>query len=109
VEQSSIDSAARAARDAGINAAMAHADRVEPKWSDNAYTFLVGYAREHSRFTTEEVRTAAASSVATPPDSRAWGGVMSRARRDGLITHEGFTTARDPKVHCNVIRVWRSL
>lgn len=101
--------AARAARDAGIAAAVEHADHVEPKWSDTAYDFLVGYLPSVETLTSEDVREASRGVVSDPPSLRAWGGVFMRAARAGLIERAGYGTARDPKVHCNVVTVWRSL
>lgn len=107
---SSIDDA-RAARDAGIQQAVDHADAVTPKWSDTAYDFLVGYAYGAEGFTSEDVREAAYKSgaVDNPPSERAWGGVFMRAARKGVVQRAGYDTARDPKVHCNVVTRWRSL
>lgn len=100
--------AARAARDDGMQRAVEHADRVTPMWSDMAYAFLEGYAREHELFTTEDMRFASAGTIPSPDEGRAWGGVVQRASRAGLIRLDGFVTARDPKVHCNVVKRWRS-
>jgi hypothetical protein len=96
-------------RDEGIGRAVDHADRVEPKWSEQAFAFLDGYARQHKQFTGEDVREAAEEfGLSIPPDKRAWGGVMQRASRKKIIRRIGFTTASDPKVHCNVVTQWES-
>lgn len=110
VDQLPIDfTAARAARDLGMERAAVHADRTEPSWSLTAYTFLSTYARQHHTFTAEEVRLAAGDQVPTPPDNRAWGAVFNKAVRANMVRGIGFMTARDPKVHCNNIRLWQSL
>lgn len=103
--------AARAARDAGITQAVTHADEVTPKWSELAYAFLLGYAGANEGFTSEDVREAAyaAGSVDKPPSERAWGGVFMRAAKANVLQRAGYDTARDPKVHCNVVTRWRSL
>lgn len=111
-QQLTIDfAAAKAARDAGIQAATDHADAVSPKWSDVAYGYLHNFACTAESFTSEDVRTAAYASeaVPTPPNERAWGGVFMRAARNGVLLRDGYDTARDPKVHCNVVTRWRSL
>lgn len=100
--------AARRARDEGIARAVDHADAVAPKWSDRAYDFLTAYLRANERLTSEDVREAAQGIVPAPPSLRAWGGVFQRAARAGLIERAGYDTARDPKVHMNVVTVWRS-
>lgn len=100
--------AARARRDEGIRRAVDHANAVEPRWADQAYEFLVRYLQTVETCTSEQARAAAAGVVPEPPSRRAWGGPFTRAARAGLIEREGYTTAVDPKVHCNVVTVWRS-
>jgi hypothetical protein len=101
---------AKALRDRGIETAIDHADRVVAGWSDAAFeelcafTHLIGLT---ARFTSEDVRLFAdARGFAKPPDNRAWGSVMLRASKRGLIKKVGWTTANDPKVHCNPVSLW---
>lgn len=108
MEQPDLLLEARARRDAGIAEAIEHADAVTPKWSETAYAFLERYARTHERFTSEDVRDASKGEVPEPPNLRAWGGVFQRAARKRITRRDGYDTARDPKVHCNVVTVWRS-
>lgn len=107
-EQLALDwTAARAARDAGIQRAVDHAEAVVPRWADTAFAFLLTYlAGQSGRFTSEDVRLAASSTVPVPPNERAWGGIFQKAAKRGLIVRDGYTSARDPKVHCNVVTVW---
>ena len=99
-----------AARDDGISRAIAHADAVHPDWGDRAFAELHRYiAPMHAgaRLTGEEIREfAELHGVPRPPDKRAWGNVMLRAARAGLIRKIGWTTASDPKTHCNPISLW---
>lgn len=102
---------ARKRRDDGMQRAADHAEAVKEGWGDTAYTYLCTYARTNHSFTTEDVRMAAekAGDLAVPPDKRAWGSVVARAVRAGVLRRSGFVTARDPKVHCNNIALWQSL
>lgn len=103
---SSADGAAL--RDAGIARALEHADDVEPLWSEQAYLFLLEWIRDRREpFQSSEVRQAAAGIVPEPPNARAWGGVISRARRRGLIIHAGMRPHLDPSSHCTPANVWR--
>ena len=109
--QSVLDfEAARRRRDEGIQRAVDNANIKIPRWADTAFSFLVDHSRANASFTAEDVRIEAekADAVPPPPDKSAWGGVFQRASRAGLITRIGFVTARDPKVHCNNISLWRS-
>ena len=98
------------ARDLGVAAAVAHADRVHASWSDLAYEILYYCAERYAYLTSESVRQYADNerNLAAPPDKRAWGAIMLRGARSGLLTKEGWTTAKDPKVHCNPISSWKS-
>ena len=102
---------AEALRDEGIQRAIDHADRVESEWSDRAYGMLVRYARQKgsgAKITSEAVRNHAEwFGLPTPPDKRAWGAVILRAARAGVIHKAGWTTANDPKVHCNPVSLWQ--
>jgi hypothetical protein len=98
-------------RDQGIQRAVDHADRVESKWSDRAYEMLVRHAKhlgQGSNITSEAIRNHAEwFGLPPPPDKRAWGAVMLRAARAGVIAKVGWTTANDPKVHCNPVSLWQ--
>lgn len=95
-------------RDEGIDTAAAHADAVQPEWTEQAFAFLRLYLELNATFTTEDVRMAARGVVPEPPDRRAWGSVTRRAVKEKLIERSGFTEAKDPRVHCNIVAVWRS-
>jgi hypothetical protein len=98
-------------RDEGIDRAVAHADRVTPKWSERAYEglrrFMV-YVSGKDEFTSEHVRYFAEGwGLPSPPDKRAWGVVMMRAARAGLIRKTGrFTTSRNPNCHKMPKALW---
>jgi hypothetical protein len=99
---------ARAARDAGIATAAAHADRIDPTWRQRAYDALVAYASRHrDGFTIEQVRQSLGAELELPPSLRAWGAIALRAQREGIIERAGFTEATDPKVHLNLVTLWR--
>ena len=101
---------ARQLRDAGMQRAVNHADAVSPKWGDKAFEAYCAYARRIGRpFTTEEVREAIGHTLPEPPDKRSWGAVAVRAVRAGVIRRCDFTSAKDPKVHCNMVSLWQPL
>jgi hypothetical protein len=97
-------------RDRGIQQSVEHADRKHEGWSDMAfnmlkdYTALIGIG---GQITSEIVRDYAKQNLLPePPDGRAWGAVMLRAAKAGLIKKVGWTTAQDPRVHCNPVSLW---
>lgn len=99
-----------AARDRGIQTAVDHADAVEPGWSDVAFAYLRQFLADKPsghEFTGEAVRQfAERAGIARPTDKGAWGAVMRRGARAGLMRKIGFTEATDPKVHCNPVSKW---
>jgi len=109
-DQLHLFDAARAKRDAGISAAVNHADAVNPNWSDVAYSFLMRFATAHDCFTSEDVRRAAYAhhAVPHPPDERAWGAVLVRAVRAGVLVRDRYVNATDPKVHCSIVTRWHT-
>lgn len=95
---------------AAAQVASDHADRVTPAWSDRALAALRAYCATHVDVMAEDVRAYAATlGVPQPPDRRAWGAVMLRAKAAGWIKHAGFTRAKDPRVHSNPVGTWKSL
>jgi len=80
-------------------------------WSDIALGFLKEFAEKNPRFMAEDVREAAAKSnrVRTPPSHRAWGGVIVRAKRDGIIENDGYSPVKNKTAHRANASVWKSL
>lgn len=77
------------------------------EWNDMAYDAFKAYAVTHATFTTEEVRLANPD-LPKPPDTRAWGQVALRAKRDGVVVGHGWTRANSPAVHGMVVTMWQS-
>jgi hypothetical protein len=107
-------SAAEILRDDGILRAVDHADAVHEKWSDKALAMLIEYidliGGTGSQFTSEMARFyAEEQGLPKPPDKRAWGAVMLGAARTKKCKKIGWTTASDPKVHCNPVSLWEAI
>ena len=102
-------SAARLGRDIGMQRAEDHANRVSDGWSDRAYEFFVDYAVSHkgNSFMGEDVRAAASGAgFECPPDDRAWGPVVRRAVKEGIIKRIGYGPKRGPSSHCAPQSIW---
>ena len=89
----------------GMERALDHADRVNSDWSSRAMECLREYARSHAYFMVEEVRLLAHSSgLPKPPDPRAWGAVVTKAAKAGIITSDSLErsscrTGHGPSCH----------
>lgn len=93
-------------RDDGI----ARAERSSgTEWQDAALSFVLRFASMYAKLTCDDVRLHAERvGLPRPPDSRAWGAVMLRARRLGAIAPtDRFVPSADPACHKSPARVWR--
>ena len=94
-------------RDKGIKQAIDNADDTHERWSEKAYKFLTNWIKTQYEFMTEDVRLASEKTVPIPPSNRAWGGVVVRASRAGLISRVGFSSVKNVKAHRTPATVWR--
>lgn len=109
VNQQPIDfEAARRERDAGMDRAHQHAERLDMDWPDTAYAFLVRYARANAELEGWQVTNEAKRlGYASPADDRAWGSVYRRAMKEGVI--EVCGVGRNPNRHASICPRYRSL
>jgi len=93
-------------RDIGIKKALDNADNTHDKWSEKAFNFLKDYIKHNDTFMAEDVRIASVDEVPIPPSKRAWGGVVIRASKAGLIKRVGFSNVKNPQAHATPATVW---
>ena len=99
-------------RDRGIEKAINHANGELENWSEEAYGFLKNFIEASKQshvntFMTEHARSESKYfNIPDPPSSRAWGGIILRAAREGLIRKVGFREVSNPKAHCTPATVW---
>lgn len=99
---------AAAWRDNGIAVAELNAESHIPNWADMAFDALNQFIQGRSdEFMAEEVRTWA-TWVPEPPSARAWGSVILKAARRGIIRSVGIRKTRNPSAHCANASVWRA-
>ena len=95
---------------AGANRAADKADRLtNGEWSEKAYTFLSVYAKYHDTFQCSQVREAAMGIVPEHPrmDKRAWGSVLIRAQKAGLIGAIGYAPTANRTSHGRQEQQWQ--
>lgn len=94
-------------RDAGMRRSLNHANEVTPKWGDRAYNFLKIYLEIHSTpFMAEDVRLASVGFIEEPPSLRAWGSIVVRGSKAGLIRRVGFQNVKNAVAHSTPASVW---
>ena len=98
-------------RDTGINRSVEKADRDDSGWSLAAYYGLLNFVKAHreKEFLAEDVREwCEIHGYVNPPENgRAWGAVMRRAARRGIITKCGYALAKSSNLSPKVL--WRSI
>jgi hypothetical protein len=90
----------------GHQMALIAAEHAGAEWSEVAYEAFVDFAKSRKYFTTEEVRQS--SDVPAPPDSRVWGAIPLKAKKDGVVSAAGWVKAQSTKVHGMVVTQWES-
>lgn len=96
----------RQARDKGIEQAEKHANQVHTDWSERAFEFLKSFIETNKKFLAEDVRFHSIGKVESPPSQRAWGSVIVRAAKEGLIRRVGYEQVKNVKAHRANASVW---
>ncbi len=100
----------RELKQAGIQVAADNADQNHPGWQDMAFDTLKDFLFwNKSPFMCETFRAFAEEefNLPPPPHARAYGAVMQRAKREGLIEHAGIGQVSNPKAHMANAGLWR--
>lgn len=93
-------------RDFGMTKARDNADALHKDWSEQAYNAAKYYLKTHHFFMCEHIRSYA--NLPDPPSKRAWGCIMVRLVKEGLIKRDCFMTVANPKAHKAIASVWES-
>lgn len=100
----------RAARDNSIQAAIWHANDVSPEWSEAAYHCLQWFLqRTDTPFLCEDYRAVAEKYLVPPPSKRAFGAVILRAAKAGLIKKVGYGQVKNVKAHMANATQWQKV
>lgn len=96
-------------RDTGIYRAITHADNTYDDWSEKAYMALKDFlkASNGKPFMCEDIREFASDYLPEPPNNRAWGSIITRAKRNGIIKHCGFGQVTNPRAHRANASMWK--
>ena len=94
-------------RELGYQGAKRAADHAGEEWKRQAYAAFIHWWRKYDFFTTEEVRNGC--NVPPPPDSRAWGHITQKAKKEGLIKYPRTITSPSRICHGRKIDVWKAI
>jgi hypothetical protein len=91
---------------AGAAQAERHANETAPGWSDKAFAALCAFVQQHTgKFQAEDVRNWA-QHVPPAPSLRAWGSVMMKAAKTGIIRAVGYERVNNPRAHSTPATTW---
>jgi len=91
----------------GAAAAAEHADAESPNWQDDALEMVRVFFAQFNEGMVEDVRAFAESRGFTqPPSKRAWGAVICKAARLGIVKKNGFRSVKNPKAHKTPATLW---
>jgi hypothetical protein len=94
-------------RDGGIKEAIDHAEAIEPKWGDQALSFLKG-CRVKGIFQVEDIRKLAEEiGFPSAPDARAWGSVIRKAASLDLVEKVGIQSKASTICHRGFASLWQ--
>ena len=92
----------------GMQRASNNAELREPTWNEQAFQAIIDYPG--TQFMAEEVRAwAYKRGLTEPPNHRAWGSVIARAKRDGIIRHIGYRQVANPQAHKANASLWEKI
>jgi hypothetical protein len=93
----------------GQQLAIDTANSKEPGWSDKAYRLLIDYVKCYGSqpFKGEDARHwSMEMGLPAPPSLRAFGAIISKASREGIIKAVGYTQVTNKKAHAANCRLW---
>ena len=99
-------------RDQGMQLALFGAENRIPDWQNKAIHYLKLYisAYPSSKFQAEDVRLwAYKKGLERPPNDRAWGSVIARAKKMQLIIFDGYENVDNPTAHSTPAAVWKGV
>lgn len=101
--------AARIKRDVGMERVIDHADRVNTGWSEDCLNLLRLFLVQQcgQPFLTEDFKRWTVGRIDPPPDGRAYGPVIMRAKREGFIRTVGVAKATTSNLSLKPI--WQSI
>lgn len=82
-------------------------------WDSIAYDAMIlyiGTLNKRNSFMCEDLRAYAERlEIPAPNDKRAWGKIVTRASREGLIVKIGYAATSNPLAHGTPATVWRKV
>lgn len=100
---------AKQLRDTGMGLALEHAEEKVESWGDKCFELLKEYLEiNREPFLAEYFRMwcETGDKIPAPPHKRAYGPILMRAAKQGMIRRQGYAPTSNPKAHCAPTTVW---
>jgi len=93
----------------GMEISIRHANQRVRNWSVSAFNILKRFLKEREgNFMAEDIRVFAHfKGLDEPPSKRAWGSLIVKAKKLGLIEFVRFSQVANPRAHKANASVWR--
>jgi hypothetical protein len=97
-------------RDEGMKKAETSANEKTENWSERAMLLLRKFTQSNKSFMAEDIRLfAIENGLPKPPSERAWGAVIKRAAKSGIIKKVGHQAVSNPRAHKAFASVWERI
>lgn len=94
----------------GMNLALQNAETKKPGWQKNAFRLLIDFIGTRKKFMCEDFRAfCAENGLSIPPSNRAFGGIILKAAKAGMIKRVGYGQVKNPKAHSANAAVWETI
>lgn len=94
----------------GITLALRNANEQHESWGERAYNYLKAFIKDNPTFRAEQARAYAESQgLEEPKSKRAFGAVILRAAKAGIIKKIGHDTVENPKAHRCFASLWEAI
>lgn len=95
-------------KEKGMKRSLESAERVNPGWQEKAYWYFKYWIRYQKQpFKMESFREWCKDLIPEPPSLRAFGAIVRRAKKEGLIKHIDYTQTENPKSHQANCSLWQ--
>lgn len=95
-------------RDKGMKVASDHAELTNICWNQMAFDMLVECPLK--TFMTEQLRAwAYENGLPKPPNEKAWGSIVTKAAKAGLIIFQGYRRVSNPQAHRRPAGLWEKV
>lgn len=97
-------------RNTGIQLSLDHAEIKHEGWQEKAMNLLEKFLIGRRKFMCEDFRAfCEKNGLPIPPSKRAFGAIILKAVKQGMIKRVGFGNTKNPKAHLTPASIWEPI